>query len=227
MVKLCCLPYAGGSATMYYRLSARLLPVADIFPLELPGRGMRFDERPLSSIQEMAADAARQIIASVRGEYALLGYSMGGWVAYEALRVLVAENRPPRQVLLCASDPPTVKEESANISELPDDAFIQALIKMGGMPANTSAEDIEIIKTFLPYMRCDFRAINEYQPNIETFDVPAALIYSEAEIEMEDGWNDRFSRAPTRILMPGGHFFIHSHMERFTEALREVLCDAD
>lgn len=41
---LFCLPYAGGSGTVYYRWSNYIAPSINLYPIELKGRGKRFKE---------------------------------------------------------------------------------------------------------------------------------------------------------------------------------------
>jgi surfactin synthase thioesterase subunit len=54
-VNLLAFPCAGGSATMYLRWR-RLLPQwICLVPVELPGRGVRFDERPIECLDELVA----------------------------------------------------------------------------------------------------------------------------------------------------------------------------
>jgi thioesterase domain-containing protein/acyl carrier protein len=86
---LFCLPGAGGNVLDYHLLKKRLRPDQTIYAL--PTLGANAGETAHTTIVDLAAHAVERI-RSVQpyGPYQLLGYSMGGVVAFEAARQLRA-----------------------------------------------------------------------------------------------------------------------------------------
>src|SRR5205823_943244 len=79
-MRLYCLPHSGGSAGEYVRWSDGL-PGVEVWGVQLPGRGQRVGEPPLTRMPALVA----ALVASVpfRPPFALFGHSLGGLVAYE------------------------------------------------------------------------------------------------------------------------------------------------
>ena len=84
---LFCLPGASGSPSVFAGTARKLLADRPVIGLEAPGLEPGLD--PLRSVEELAAQALAAIRArQPEGPYHLLGWSMGGLVAYEAARLL-------------------------------------------------------------------------------------------------------------------------------------------
>lgn len=49
-MRLFCLPYAGGNASIFRRWSDSLPPFIEVVPIEIPGRGAGMGEKPFKSI---------------------------------------------------------------------------------------------------------------------------------------------------------------------------------
>lgn len=100
-IKLLCLPYAGASATIYYKFQPLLEEKINLIPIELSGRGTRIDEPLLFSFKEAINDVVNQIQANINSEdeYMILGYSFGSLLAYEASQRL---KKKPLHLFLAA-----------------------------------------------------------------------------------------------------------------------------
>ena len=64
-----------------------------LLAVQLPGRGQRLKEGPISSLQELS-EALLPVLAPLLQEglpYVVVGHSMGCWAAYEVLRRLAGE----------------------------------------------------------------------------------------------------------------------------------------
>ncbi|MCU5680699.1 thioesterase domain-containing protein [Bacillus wiedmannii] len=81
-IKLFCLPYAGGSASMYYQLKGYMHKIVDVIPIEYSGHGERISENYYASFKNMVDDIASKIIDYLDDDqFSILGYSMGSLVA--------------------------------------------------------------------------------------------------------------------------------------------------
>src|SRR5579885_2458434 len=91
VVRLYCLPYAGGGATVFHRWSAEVGPDIEVWALRLPGRETRIAESP----RFRAADVARQLMEHLDDRpYAIYGQSMGARIGFEVIRMLRAAGSP-------------------------------------------------------------------------------------------------------------------------------------
>ena len=92
----------GGTSMLYGPLVSRLTMPHAVFGLD--ARGLSDDRPPRTTIEDMAAayiDAMRSVQAA--GPYQLLGYSIGGLIAYEMSRQLAAAGEDVALMLLDAS----------------------------------------------------------------------------------------------------------------------------
>lgn len=106
---LYCLPAGGGSANAYRQLAARLPAGRPVLGFECPG--LDDDRPPAGSIHELAEEFSGYLLEqSPEVACHLLGWSMGGAVAFEtAVRVAAAGRRVGMLVLI---DPPIVRAGS-------------------------------------------------------------------------------------------------------------------
>lgn len=224
MKKLICFPYAGGSSTTYNDLKKMLCREYDVVLLDYPGHGFRLDEDLCKTIDETATDAylAVKEISKV-GEYALFGYSMGALVVYEVIRKLELNgDKLPSNVILAASNPPGVKEIEERIFDYDDDEFLKSVIALGGM-SDEIMEDEELKSFFAPIIRNDFKQIYDYvKPDDFVINENIVVLYSSEE-KYFLGWKDVTSKECKLIQIPGGHFFIHNHLNDVVAILKTVI----
>ena len=60
-----------------------LPPGVELWPVELPGRGSRMDERAFTSMRPLVYALADGLAPLLDGPYVVVGHSFGAWVAYE------------------------------------------------------------------------------------------------------------------------------------------------
>ncbi|MCK2217008.1 thioesterase domain-containing protein [Actinomadura sp. ATCC 31491] len=155
-----CLPYAGGGASAYTGLLRRLTDLIDltVVPLQLPGRENRIAEPPAFTVAGIADE-----IAPATGEpYALYGHSMGARLAFEVARELRRRGlRPPSRLYVGGAHPPDRRVPLAAAVELPDDAFIDQLVRRSGaLPELKHLPELR--ELMLPVLRSDFTWIRNY-----------------------------------------------------------------
>ena len=85
-LKLFCFPFAGGSA-LDFREWARNCPDAiELYAIQLPGRGARFQEQPLAHMDQVLGPLIRAIIPQLDRPFVLFGHSLGGRLAFAVAR---------------------------------------------------------------------------------------------------------------------------------------------
>src|SRR6266849_6378940 len=88
-VRLVCLPYAGGGASIYRSWPDGLPASIAVWPVELPGRETRFVEPVYTDLGTLASDLAEVLAPATRDlPLALFGHSMGALLAFEVARRL-------------------------------------------------------------------------------------------------------------------------------------------
>jgi 4'-phosphopantetheinyl transferase len=85
LMVLFCLPYAGGSESIYYKWKRYLKHFIELEPIELKGRGKkRFNETFYESLEEAVDDIFENIKDKIaEDDFAIYGHIMGSLLAYE------------------------------------------------------------------------------------------------------------------------------------------------
>ncbi|MGC5363090.1 thioesterase II family protein [Streptomyces sp. DT24] len=223
---LYCVPHAGGSARTFLRWRREMPAAVRVVPLEIAGRGRRTREPRHASLQEAARRLADGIVPN--GRYAILGHSMGGLIAHELARLLTDRGDAPEFLVVAATRPCHLltPELHAPLLDLPDDRLLETLAEGGTIPEELLRSPMR--QLFVPVIRGDLELIAGYRPDLEAEPLPVELT---AWYGTEDpatpgdvmvGWQ-RHTRRPCRVeAFPGGHFFLHEHLEHVTARLVEL-----
>ena len=95
LLSLVCFPSAGNNSSLFEGWSASLPPRCALLPVELPGRNARRNEAPGRDLKAAAGEAAAALAPLLRGKpYALLGHSVGAWLAFEVSLALQRNGAP-------------------------------------------------------------------------------------------------------------------------------------
>ena len=215
---LFCIPYAGATAAIYKKWEELLDPSILLIPIELPGRGKRISDPPLLSIQEMVEDIINIIqLSKNRLPFSIFGHSMGNLLAYEVSKHLEKRGLDQPEILfLSGKNPPHCRPKTIK-HLLPDDKFRQEIIKMGGIP-KVIEENKELMDFFLPIIRNDFQAVEQYSFKEERkqLHIPFVVLNG-SEDEMTNSsymneWKTYSTSSYEYYEFIGGHFFIHEHI---------------
>jgi surfactin synthase thioesterase subunit len=227
-VRLFCLPYAGGSAAAYRDWSARVPGDVHVHPLELPGRGGRWGEPPVGSLPLLTELLADALSGHLRRPYALFGHSMGGLLAFELARTLRARGLPrPAHLFVSGAAAPELPRVRQPIHAASRTDVLEELRFLGGTPPEALA-DPGLMEAVLPALRADFSVLETYryrdQPPLT---MPLTVFGGDADPLVASGelhrWR-RQTRALSRlVVLPGGHFFLHSATDRMLSAIAHDL----
>jgi medium-chain acyl-[acyl-carrier-protein] hydrolase len=94
-LRLFCFSYAGGSAAAYAQWQALLGPQVEVCALQLPGRGARMGEAPMTALPAVVAAIADVIARQGPLPYACFGHSLGALLAFEKGRY--SKRQPMKQ----------------------------------------------------------------------------------------------------------------------------------
>lgn len=226
-INLFCLPYAGGSRSAYYQY-AKISPAnLNIIPIELPGRGARFNEPPLTDIHLMVSDVFKQISRQLDQPYAIYGHSMGAILGYLLARKIDAERvNPPLHLFFTGSGGPSMLKKERKLFELERPALTKALKEMGGMPDEILNNDNHL-DIFLPILRADFRAMESFEyVQCKKLNIPVSVITgSQENISWEklESWKNETAATVDFRKLPGNHFFIFEYGSTVIELIVNAL----
>ena len=226
-VALFCIPFAGGNAYSYRLLEQRMHPAIKIQPLELPGRGQRSHENPVTSMQEMASDLLAIMRPSLVRPYALFGHSMGALVAYLISCQLAKERLPlPSHLFISGKGPPQRTSRELNWHNLPTEEFKRKLTELGGSPAAVLNNE-ELMSYFAPFIRDDMQAMAAYQHNpAPPLAIPVTVLIGTTDNTTKaqaTEWNEMTTADFRVVQYEGGHFFLFDHLGDICELVRSRL----
>eukprot|EP01079_Euglenida_sp_SAG-EU17-18_P010291 gene10291-1860_t len=158
---LVCFPYLGGSADIFKDLAVSLPVWVYALGVQYPGRGKRFCDSPIDDIGTFVKECSAALVPllqSCSGPWALLGYSMGGGLAYEmGLYLVQNHDLLPKGLFVAASWPKPVPSTAQHLFECPtDDEVVEQLIGYGGIP-NELLQHKDFLKMLVPMYRADSR----------------------------------------------------------------------
>ena len=186
-----------------------------VVSLDLPGRGRRFPEPPLTSLHDMVDDVFGQIRDRLNCDYAIYGHSLGACIGYLLVKRIIRERCPlPLRLFVSGREGPSVRRKESARYLLPRTEFIGVLERFEGTTKEV-LENQEMMDLFEPVLRADFQALDTYAyEKSEPFDVPITVLRgSDESVLRADAlqWQDETTKKISLLEFNGGHFFIFSH----------------
>lgn len=229
-VKLFCFPYAGGSSNIYEKWRKLLSPSIELINIEYPGRGIRFTEPLLANIDDLVDDAFNFVIKhiDVTTCYSFFGHSMGTIVAYEIMHKLANLNyASPVHIFFSGKLAPHIENEFTPIHDLSNVEFKEQLLKLGGT-TKESLDNEDWAKLFLPVLRADFKAVEEYRclKPMLSFSCGFTILHGENDLltlNRIEEWQHHTSGKCNFIQFSGDHFFINDHPSRIVDIINNTI----
>jgi len=229
-LQLFCLPFAGGSATIYRGWPALLPPHIEVQAAQLPGRAVRLKEPPVDEFGRLADTLAAAVLAAADRPYALYGHSMGALLAFEVARRAEAAGRPCELLAVGAHPAPHLPRRVRPISDLPDAEFIEALRTMSGTP-EAVLRAADLMRLLLPALRADFRVCETYAyrpapPLTSPILALGGLDDVLAGPDDVEAWARHSTAGVDVRIVDGGHFFVATHAPLVVDLVATALKDA-
>lgn len=229
-IKLFCFPYAGGSASVYQKWSEKLSDNIKVIPVELPGRGIKFNEKLETNFDNIIDILYSELISQIdeKSLYAFWGHSMGSIIEFFLTQRLMKDNKKlPVHIFFSGQVPPQymVKEY---YYQLPDDDFLKYLDSLGGMPCEIMYNQ-ELRRIFLPIIRSDMIAINsaELKDSFLKMPVNITILYGDNDISTDNGvmnkWCNLCSKNCELEEFSGDHFFINQYENDIISLIEKTL----
>jgi len=226
-LRLFCLPFAGGGASIYRGWGKLLGSTVEVCPIQLPGRENRFSEPAFKNVQALAQALANQLQLYSNKPFAIYGHSMGALIAFELTRVLQSNGMEMPEVLMLgahrAAHLPRTRE---TLYTLDDKTFIERLQRFGGFPEEVLASE-ELLQFLLPTLKADFTLCDTYT---YTDDLPlncpihvfAGVSDPEAPPAVMDSWRKHSSVDTHMHTFQAGHFFIRTDLDLVIDTLKTI-----
>jgi surfactin synthase thioesterase subunit len=223
--------HAGGSATFFEPLVKALPPQIEPMPLDLPGRGRRWRETPVTSIDE-AIDSLLPALSPIDGEFAIFGHSLGAYLGLALAARLEESTVGSRCSLLFASANAAPSAAALPFTGSPvwtsDEEIFEITAKSGGGLSPQILEHPQLRQRTADLLRADFSIS-------ESFLSTKRKTVTEADIVVCCGTEDIFTNkqlAPWRCnstqstelrMFPGGHFYLEQNIPALTEVITRRL----
>lgn len=225
-VRLFCLPYAGGGASIFHEWGR--LP-AQVCPVQLPGHEERRSDRPFADLTSLVAALTQVLTPLFSTPYALFGHSMGALVAFELTRAVRACGfPPPLKLFISAHRAPHLPYSHTKIHTLSDLEFIEELRGRYRGLSEETLRSYELMMVFLPALRADYAMVENYTYR----DGPPLACPIMALGGTKDTWAPEGHLAQWRAhttssfqlqMFDGDHFFLHECRESLLEAIAAAL----
>jgi len=214
-VRLFCFPYSGASASMYYPWIDVLPTAIEICPVQLPGRGSRVSEKPISNLTDLVDQIYINIIPYIDKPFALFGHSMGALVSFELARKLKQYGKePPIYLFVSGHNAPHLPDTYDHIHQLPESEFIENVRMMNGTPDEV-LKDPELRDLIIPILRADFTICETYKHmSSDPLDCPICACggLNDKYIDRDGmkAWQNHTNDKVTVRLFPGDHFYLNN-----------------
>lgn len=218
-VRLFCLPYAGGGASIYRSWPDALPDDIAVLPVQLPGRENRMAEPATEALPVLVEQLVQALRPHLGTPFALFGHSMGALLSFELARALRRHGLPqPVHLFLSGRRAPALPPLDAPIHTLSRDGFVGRIRELGGTPDDVFAHP-ELLELVLPVLRTDFALCEtyEYVPEpplacgMQVFGGTSDTLTPVGDL---DAWQQETTGAFRKRVLPGGHFFINDARAR-------------
>ncbi len=226
-LNLFCFPYAAGNPVIFRPWQTLFPEEIEVFPVHLPGRGMRITEPLYIKIDELIPELAKAMLPYLTKPFLFFGHSMGALVSFELARYLQAHYQlQPTHLVVSAFRAPQLPAPRPPIYHLPEQAFLDEVIKLNGMPQEI-LQNKEYLELFLPILRADFQLCETYQyrPSLR-LQCPITVLGGKEDervpLEVLQPWSKQTSSVCRVELIDGDHFYLHKEEQTLLRLLKKI-----
>jgi medium-chain acyl-[acyl-carrier-protein] hydrolase len=166
--------------------------------------------------------------------YVFFGHSMGGLVSFELARELRRRKAPdPAHIFISGRKAPQICQPEDLKYNLPESEFMEALLQLNGTPTDI-LQNKELMCIMIPLLRADFELCETYNYVREApLECPISVFGGIEDFDVDpqslQAWDEQTTGSFVRRLLPGNHFFLHSHttllLRLLSQALYRILGD--
>ncbi|WP_035716324.1 thioesterase II family protein [Azorhizobium doebereinerae] len=214
-VRLFCLPYGGGGASLFNGWRNHLPPGTEVCAIQLPGRQDRIGEPAIDDLDAMVTQLEAAVAPLAGAPYALFGHSMGALLAFALAHRLRARGGPgPLHLFVSAFRAPHLPARLGPLGGLDDDAFLAELGRLGRISGMLEAAP-DLTALLIPALRADVRLCEAWAcpEGLPPLPLPITCFGGRDDdfVPPEDmaAWRRHTTGRFRHHTVPGDHFFIH------------------
>jgi len=205
-----------------------LPPSVEVCAIQLPGRGPRIQDPPITRLQPLAEAIAEGLTPYLDRPFAFFGHSMGAILSFEVARLLRTSHAvEPAHLFVSGRRAPQLPDDTPATYELPEDRFIEELRRIKGTPRDVLEHD-ELMKLMIPVLRADFEVCDTYRYSpgpplncpITAF---CGMGDEEETCDRVAAWRERTTASFTLKKFSGDHFFVNQAMPKIAEIIAREL----
>ena len=231
VVRLFCIPFAGGGASAYFRWSEGLPPEFQVCPIQLAGHESRFAEPPYRSMPPLIEELGRALIPWTDIPFAIFGHSMGSLIGFELARYLRrVTGKGPICFFASSRRAPQVTRAVRKVAELPDREFIQEMQEQYNAIPELILRDRELMERFIPILKADMSVLESYEYRHEEpfgFGVSVFGGIEDEHVSKDEleAWRHQTTGMFRIRQFPGGHFFFRDTRVKLLESIGQDLIE--
>ncbi|MGP3980121.1 thioesterase II family protein [Streptomyces sp. KR80] len=207
------LPHAGGWPSAFRSWWQVLPEDVEFLVAQLPGRGARINEPPLTRVEPMVESLGRALADLEPLPYAVIGHSFGSVLGYELTRAMEQKGLAPTLLAVSARQPPCFPSEPPFAHLRSDAELLEHLMDIGGMsPGLMNRADL--VQPSLRAIRADLEAMERYERPLSGTGVPILALGAVDDpvvvVERLHLWSLETSGDFSRLTFTGGHFYLYA-----------------
>jgi medium-chain acyl-[acyl-carrier-protein] hydrolase len=218
-LRLFCLPYAGGSASIFRTWANYFPDEIEVCPIQIPGRENRLMETPYRRLDLLIDSLTEVLLPLLDKPFVLFGHSMGALISFELSRKLrYCALQMPSRLIISGARAPHLPDSEAPIYNLPKDEFVEAVRRFNGTPEEVLRHE-ELMQIILPYLRTDFELCETYVYQVEApLSIPITVFggLQDEKIRPDQlgAWREQTTESAVVHMFSGDHFFLHSSRDQ-------------
>lgn len=227
-LRLVCFPHGGGGPQIYRTWGDVLPDDIEVVALNLPGRGSRRQEPPITNMDDLAGAIVDALRNYLDKPLAFFGHSVGALVAFEVARRLRQEGLSlPIRLFVSAHKAPHDSQEENDMYRLPDEELVQLIRKLGLVP-DDALENDELVSFILPAMKADFEVSETYQyTEDQPLPCPITALGGKRDslLTRKDlqAWKPYTAASFSLSMHDGDHFYTETHQSKLLAKLSKTL----
>ncbi|WP_338894774.1 thioesterase domain-containing protein [Streptomyces sp. TG1A-60] len=205
-------PHAGGWPSAFRSWWQVLPEDVELVVAQLPGRGARINEPPLTRVEPLVDALSRGLADLPELPYTVIGHSFGSVLAYELTRAMEQKGFAPGLLAVSARQPPCFPSEPPFAHLRSDAELLEHLLDIGGMTPQLMNRT-ELVRPSLRAIRADLEAMERYERPLSGTGVPILALGAVDDpvvvAERLHLWSLETTGGFSRRMFTGGHFYLY------------------
>lgn len=205
---------------MFAPWRTRLPRSFELVPIELPGRGARFEEAPIGNMRALVDRLLPEVSAHATGPFMVFGHGVGAKIAFELTRMLARRGLEAQHLFVAASPSGSFPAHGKGLHGLPRPELVTELRRAGTPEAVLRNE--RLLDLLLPSIRADLELAAEYEvfPGSPlACPITAFAGASDVDIPVDDVacWGRHTTARFELVVLDAGHNFIKDCADELVE----------